>query len=211
MLKLLKALPIRKATGLDQIPCRLIKEAAPVIAESLRCIFNKSIETGIFPTEWKKAKMTPIYKANDKDLPDNYRPISVIPDIAKVFERIVFNQLYDYLSTNNLLSKYQSDFRPFHSTLYALLEATTEWFQKLDQGWVNSIVFLDLAKAFDTVDHGILISKLSNYGIKATSLEWFKSYLDDREQQCCVNGHLSSPRKTTCGVPQRSILGPYYS
>ena len=138
--------------------------------------------------------MTQIYKANDKDLPDSYRPISVIPAIAKVFERIAFNQLYDYLSTNNLLSKYQSDFRPFHSTLYALLEATTEWFQKLDQGWINSIVFLDLAKAFDTVDHGILTSKLSNYGIKATSLEWFKSYLDDREQQCCINGRV-------CRVP----------
>ena len=126
--------------------------------------------------------------------------------IAKVFERIVYIQLYDYLDTNNLLSKYQPGFRPFHSTLCALLEATTEWFLNLDQGQLNSIVFLDLAKAFDTVDHDILLSKLSNYGIKGTSLKWFESYLHDREQQSHING--SSSRKTTCGVPEGSILGP---
>ena len=208
LLKILSTLPTNKSTGLDNIPCKLLKEAAPYIATSLKAIFDRSIETSVFPDEFKKAKVTPLHKANDKENLDNYRPISVIPAVAKVFERLVFNQLYQYFNDNNLLTKYQSGFRPLYSTLYALLDATTEWYLNIDQRKVNSVVFVDLSKAFDTVDHDILISKLCHYGIHGATLNWFKSYLYNREQQCYINGQLSTAMKIRCGVPQGSILGP---
>jgi len=133
-------LPTNKSTGLDNIPCRLLKEAAPDITTSLKAIFDRSIETGVFPDDLKKAKVTPLHKANDNENLENCRPISVIPAVAKVFERLVFNQLYQYFEDNKLLSKYQSGFRLFHSTLYAL-DATTEWYLNMDQGKVNSVLF----------------------------------------------------------------------
>ena len=134
-----------KATGLDNVSCRLIKEAAPIIAKSLNKLFNKSIETNIFPSEWKLAKVTPIHKNNERGDPNNYRPISVIGAIAKVFERVVYNQLYFYLTENNLLNKYQSGFRPLHSTVTALLDATNEWYFNMNEGNLTSVVFLNLA------------------------------------------------------------------
>ena len=172
ILDLLKSMSAKKATSLDNIPSRLVKEAAPVICKSLATIFNKSVDTGIFPTGPKLAKVTPIHKANDKDNLNNYRPISVLSSIAKVFERIVFNQFYTYLNQNNLLSKFQSGFRPFHSTATALLDATNEWLTNMDKGLLNSVTFLDFSKAFDTVDHAILLHKLSLYGVADNSLEW---------------------------------------
>lgn len=205
---LLKNIKTNKATGLDKIPCRLVKEAAPVISVSLCYIFNNSIRSGVFPGDWKIAKVTPIYKSGPKDNMNNYRPISVISPIAKVFERIVYNQLYDYLQKNNLLSKHQSGFRSCHSTVTSLLDATMEWYTNMDNSKFNSVVFLDLSKAFDTVDHSVLLQKLRLYGLSAPTLKWFESYLTDRTQCCFTSGCLSSFKKIKCGVPQGSILGP---
>ena len=207
---LLMSLSRNKATGLDNISSKLLKEAALVICQSLTIIFNKSVDTGIFPKGLKLAKITPIHKANNKDKedPDSYWPISVLSSISKIFERIVFNQLYTYLNQNELLSKYQTGFRPCHSTTTTLLDSTTEWLTNMDNGQLNSVVFLDFTKAFDTVDHEILVRKLSSYGITDKSLTWSKSYLLDRQQRCHVNGELSSPKTLACGVPQGSILGP---
>ena len=109
---------------------------------------------------------------------------------------------------NNLLSTHQSGFRSFHSTVTSLLEATDDWAFNIDQRNVNAVVFPDLKKAFDTVDHNILISKLSAYGIRGTSIKWFKSYLSERNQKCFLNGSLSSNRVLSCGIPQGTILGP---
>ena len=139
---------------------------------------------------------------------NNYRPISVISAIAKVFERIVYNQLSSYLSENNILSKYQSGFRSFHSTVTALLEATDNWAFNIDRGYVNAVVFLDLKKAFDTVNHSILLSKLYSYGVKGIAYELLSSYLENRTQKCAVNGVLSKSCTLTCGIPQGTILGP---
>ena len=129
----------------------------------------------------------PVFKQGDRVDLDNYRPISIIPVVAKVFERIIYDQLYAYLMANDLLSTHQSGFRSLHSTVTSLLEATDDWAFNIDQGNVNAVVFLDLKKAFDTVDHNILISKLSAYGIRGTSIEWFKSYLSERNQKCFIN------------------------
>ena len=128
-------------------------------------------------------------QGNRSDL-NNYRPISVIPVVAKVFERIIYDQLYNHLTIHKLISRHQSGFRPLHSTVTALLEATDSWAYNIDQGNVNAVVFLDLKKAFDTVDHDILLSKLMKYGVHGTSYDWFRSYLDCRKQRCFINGSL---------------------
>ena len=206
--KLLDGLSINKAAGLDNISCRLAKEAAPVISDSLCTIFNTSLNTGIFPSDWKTSKVTPLHKGNAFNDPCNYRPISVISVISKVFEKIVYNQINDYLTTNNLLNQYQSGFRQHHSTLTTLLNATNDWYTNIDNELLNLVVFLDLKKAFDTVDHSILLQKLELYGFSGVAQLWFKSYLTDRYQKCSVNDNLSKSRKLYCGVPQGSTLGP---
>ena len=132
----------------------------------------------------------------------------MISVIAKVFERIVYDQLHAYLEEHNIICKYQSGFRAIHSTVTALLEATDTWAYNIDRGKINAVVFLDLKKAFDTVDHKILLSKLSSYGIHGNAHQWFKSYLQNRTQVCSINGSLSESCSLSCGVPQGTILGP---
>ena len=141
---LLSKLCKSKATGLDSISAKLLRECPDLIAESLTLIFNQSLLTGIFPDEWKSARVTPLYKNSGKrNDPTNYRPISVIPVVAKVFERVVYDQLYHHLTENRILSRYQSGFRSLHSTVTALLEATDSWAVNVDRGLVNAVVFLD--------------------------------------------------------------------
>ena len=206
--KLLENINVRKATGLDGVPNKLLKLAAHIVAPSLTEIFAQSINTGIFPTEWKIARVTPIFKKGKKNDLNNYRPISVIPTVAKIFEKIVYDQLFSYFNDKKLLAPCQSGFRSFHSTLTALTEATNSWAVNIDNGLLNGAVFLDLKKAFDTIDHSIILRKLKFYGIEQETLKWFQSYLDDRQQLCSVNGHMSDLRAVSCGVPQGSNLGP---
>ena len=194
----------KKSVGLDKIPNKLLKMAANVVAPSLTAIFSASI----FQQEWKTSRVSPVCKNGSRNNPSNYRPISVIPTVAKIFEKIVYDQLYEYLDSYNLLNASQSGFRSLHSTLTALLEATNNWSVNIDNGLVNGVVFIDLKKAFDTIDHKILLQKLGNYGVDPNSLKWFKSYLTGRTQKCRVNDHLSNSKPVTCGVPQGSNLGP---
>ena len=135
---------------------------------------------------------------------NNYRPISVISVVAKVFERITHDRVYAYLSEHSIISKSQSGFRSIHSTVTALLEATDSWAFDIDRGNVNAVVFLDLKKAFDTVDHTILLSKLSTYGVQENAYNWFISYLENRTQICSVSGSLSK----TCSL-QRGPSGDF--
>ena len=138
---------------------------------------------------------------------NNYRPISVISVVAKIFEKFTFEQLYEYLNNNNLISASQSGFRSLHSTLTALIEATDNWSINIDKGLLNGVIFIDLKKAFDTIDHTILLRKLRIYGVDENGIKFFESYLSNRSQRCCVNGELSETAKITCGVPQGTNLG----
>ena len=135
-----------------------------------------------------------LYKKDDRTDAQNYRPISVLPAISKICERVVYDQLYRYLNLNDLLTKKQSGFRSLHSTVTALLHLTNNWCLNIDKGMINLVVLLDLAKAFDTVSHNILLKKLELYGLKGVTLDWFSSYLSGRQQQCVVEGCVSKPK-----------------
>ena len=207
-LKLLYGLKESKASGSDKINARLIKDSGEVICSTLTKLFHRSLQSGIFPDDLKNAIVTPIYKNGDKSDCSSYRPISILSIIVKVFEKLVYNQLITYIDENKILSDSQFGFRKRHSTSTSLLNATNNWFSNIDKVLINGVLFLDLRKAFDTVDHKILIDKLQTYGIKNSALSLFVSYLDKRYQFCKVNNVKSSRKIIECGVPQGSNLGP---
>ena len=208
MLELILKLSKKKAIGLDGISSQLIKISAPVIVALITEIFNCSVLTGVFPDEWKAARVTPVFKSGSPSDVNNYRTISIIPMIAKIFEKIIYDQFYKYLSVNNLLSNCQSGFRALHSTVTSLLNSTDKWRLNIDKGQINGVVFVDLKKAFDTVDHAILITKMRRYGLNDLAIRFYRSYLENRSQSCLVNGHLSHKLPIKCGVAQGSILRP---
>ena len=187
---------------------KLLQDAGGAIVVPLTYIFNQSLKTGIFPDDWKISKVTPIHKSEEKTLCGNYRPISVISIVPKVFEKVVHEQLMKYLEHHQIISKFQSGFRANHSTETSLLHVTNSWLANMDAGLINGVLFLDIKKAFDTVNHNILLSKLGCYGIRGLALSWFQSYLSNRKQICKVNNSLSTFQNITCGIPQGSNLGP---
>ena len=154
------------------------------------------------------ARIVPLYKKNSKTNVGNYRPISVLSVISKVFEKVVFMQLSDYLSENGLLYEFQSGFRSSYSTDTCLIHLTDYIKLENDKGNFTGMVLLDLQKAFDTVDHTILLNKLKWLGADDLTVQWFRSYLTGRTQVTDIGGTMSEPKGVTCGVPQGSILGP---
>ena len=205
---MLKELKPRKATGIDGIPSRLLKDGADALATPLSAIFNLSIQQNVIPAEWKKAKVTPLHKSGAKDNPQNYRPISVLPVVSNVLERLIHKQLASYFDEHGLLCMSQSGFRRKHSPETAVTYFADEILMNMDKGEVTGSVFIDLAKAFDTVDHEILISKLKYYGVCDESLPWFENYLSRRKQLVCIDSQSSEELENTSGVTQGSILGP---
>lgn len=197
-----------KSSGSDNISSYFLKLALPLIENSLAFLFNTSIETNIFPDDWKVARVTPIFKNGEKTDKSNYRPISVLPVISRLFEKLVSDQLSQYMETNGLFSNNQSGFLRLRSTVTCLLKNTNDWYNGLDLGKLVGLVYVDLKKAFDTVDHVILIDKLAHYGLENRELSWFKSYLNNRKQFCRVNGVASDIGDIEVGVPQGSCLGP---
>ena len=197
-----------KSFGTDNISSYFMKLALPYIENSLAFLFNTSIETSQFPDSWKVARITPIFKDGDRTEKSNYLPISVLPVISKLFEKLVFNQLYQYMKENGLFTSDQSGFLRLHSTLTCLLKMSDDWYNGLDLGKLVGLVFIDLKKAFDTVDHDILCNKLELYGVQQQELSWFRSYLSNRKQFYRVNGVDSDVGDLEVGVPQGSCLGP---
>ena len=208
VLKVLQNLSVTKATGLDNIQAKVLKICAPSIAQSISYIFNLSLRTGSFPCEWKTARISALFKKGSKLEVGNYRPISILPVISKCLEKLVHDQVYEYLSRNELLARQQSGFRPRHSTQTSLHLILEDLYSGIHQGNLVGMVALDLRKAFDTVDHAILLDKLKHYGFLSSSLSWFTSYLTDRRQISQINGSLSDSADIRTGVPQGSILGP---
>jgi hypothetical protein len=204
----LRKLKRKKAAGLDDIPPFVLNDAAGVLSIPLTRIINLSFETGVFPTDWKSSELTPIHKFGVKDCINNYRPISVIPAISKIIERIVHRQLSSYLETNNLLKDFQFGFRQNRSTELAAALFTDNVKRKVNEGKLVGAVFIDLSKAFDTLSHAKLIIKLRSYGILSTEIDWFQDYLFNRTQYVQLGTALSNAEKVKCGVPQGSIIGP---
>ena len=164
--------------------------------------------TGVFPSVLKTAKVVPVSKKDSKLNYSNYRSISLLSNIEKILEKLMYKRLYAFLDYNNIIYDLQFGFRQQYSTSHALINITENIRKALDDGNIGCGVFVDLQKAFDTVDHQILLAKLNHYGIRGVSNDWFKSYLSNCNQYVSINGYESSLAAINCGVPQGSALGP---
>lgn len=208
VLKLLTNLNVTKSTGCDNISAKFLKDVAQEIVSPVTHIINLSITTGTVPDDIKTARVVPLYKKGDRNYEGNYRPVSILPVISKVFERLVYDQYYSYLCQGDLVYKYQSGFRKMFSTNNALTFLTDKIRYSMDNGLYTGVILLDLQKAFDTVDHDILLHKIRATGADENTVKWFTSYLCNRKQFVKLNNISSSREGIKCGVPQGSILGP---
>ena len=198
----------KASTGIDGISNKLVKHIITFIAEPLAHIFNQSFLTGSFPDLYKIAKVIPLFKSGDKNNPTNYRPISLLPAFAKILEKLMHKRLISFLTKNDIIIPSQYGFLKGHSTEQAMLEISHRITEAIEQKQFILGIFLDLSKAFDTIDHNILLSKLHYYGIRGIALKWFHSYLSYRQQLVYTPTSTSLPQVLNYGVPQGSVLGP---
>ena len=192
----------------SDIPIGVIKKAAPILSTILTWHFNYLMEIGKFPDELKLGKITPIFKKDNEELLENYRPVSTLPIFGKIFEKIIYSRFYSYFLSKGILHDRQFGFRKYHSTSHALNYSIDQIKECLTQGDHVLGIFIDLSKAFDTIDHDILLQKLQHYGIRGNSLRLIKSYLSNRKQCVSTLGETSDYLAVIYGVPQGSCLGP---
>ena len=204
----LKYLPTGKASGPDGINNRILKEIATEIAPLLCDLFNFSLSTSRVLEKWKEANVCAVFKKGDKSLVSNYRPISLLSNMEKVFERLIFKHIYNFIHENNVLSPHQSGFRPRDSTVNQLMYLYNNYCKALNEGKEIRVIFFDISKAFDRVWHRGLLTKLKSIGIHGTLLSWFSDYLSNRRQRVVLPGTHSDWINIEAGVPQGSILGP---
>ena len=212
-LSIINKLKSKNSSGKDEISNKLLKSIKDEIAKPLTIIINQSLKTGIFPEELKIAKVKPLYKKGDNFCLNNYRPISLLPTISKNFERVMFTQLYSYLNAHNLLSEQQYGFRSQHLTELAcvkLVDYITTEMDNIKKIKTPTVIFLDLSKAFDTLNFNILLNKLQYYDIHGIALSLIKSYLTNRFQYVQFENSASDLLEIKTGIPQESILGPLF-
>ena len=196
------------SSGWDQILPRVVKSTYQNFIVPITHVMNLSIINGVVPNELKVAKVVPIYKSGDRRLIDNYRPVSVLPCFSKILEKLMYNRISNFIHKHNLLNEYQFGFRQKRSTNQALIVLLDKITAALDNGDIVLGVFLDFSKAFDTVDHQILLNKMYKYGIRGIAFKWMESYLSNRRQFVLFKDVKSEHANVTCGVPQGSIMGP---
>ena len=206
--KIIKKLKPKTSSGSDGISMKLTKLIMIPILPALTILINQSLATGIFPDKMKLAKILPLIKKANVFEIDNYRPISLLSSLSKILEKCVFEQVYSYFEENLLFYGSQYGYRKLHSTEHACVELVDRLMTDLDKGETPICFFLDLSKAFDTLNHNILLAKLKYYGLDDNALKWFKSYLSDRRQYVEIDNVQSCTRPLKTGVPQGSILGP---
>ena len=203
IIPLVRKLNSNKATGSDGISAKMLLLCGETVATPLHIIFRNILHTGIYPDMWKRANVTPIHKKNSKQLISNYRPISLLPICSKIFEKIIFRQLYGFLIENNLITKKQSGFRPGDSTRNQLLDLVDTIHQSFDAHDPLEVraVFMDISKAFDKVWHEGLLFKLKENGVSGSLLRLFDSYLNNRKQRVVLNGSLADYEVIKAEVP----------
>ena len=207
--RLLHSLPDSKLAGLDYLDSKLLKITAGVIAHPVCHIFNRCLAIGLCPKSWKEAKVIPLPKDTKSVFNEvNSRPISILPVLSKMLEKLVHGQILEYFISNQLLTDSQHAYRAGHSTSTALVQMSDDWLKALDNSLMVGVVLLDFSAAFDVLDHSLLVEKLKYYGFNCLALKWITSYLSSRSQRVFLNGSLSNSRRLECGVPQGSCLGP---
>ncbi len=205
---LLNQLDPNKASGPDQIPSRYLILFSEEIAPILTIIFQQSLETGQTPTEWKEAHVAPIFKKGDRSDPVNYRPVSLTSICCKTLEHIIVSNIMDHLDARSILVDNQHGFRSRRSCETQLIQTTQDFASNLDNKIQTDVAVLDFTKAFDKVDHRLLLYKLQYYGIRGNTLNWIESFLTNRSQRVVVDGNISNSIEVTSGVRQGSVLGP---
>lgn len=196
------------AVGVDGISIKMVRGLSPYCINAITHLINVSLRTGTFPTSWKQGVVIPLPKTHNPASTSQFRPISILPVISKILEKIVSEQLVMFLESEGLLPESQSGFRRDFSTCSALLNVVDEMLSAKDRGLESLMTALDFSQAFDSVNFELLLAKLSFYNLDETSVRWFSSYLSGRTQRTKVNGHLSSALPRSVGVPQGSCLGP---
>ena len=210
ILKIISNLKNSKSSGVDYIDTSIIKLAKSEILPAITHIVNLSIKHSVFPSFWKTAKVIPILKKGDPCEPKNYRPVAILPILSKILEKIISQQIIQYLNENDLFHPNHHGFRANHNTTTALIQMYDTWVESVEKGELVGVCMLDMSAAFDVVDHRILLNKMKVYGFDNTAISWVTSYLSDRQQCVYIDGCLSSCLRLDTGVPQGSILGPLF-
>ena len=210
VLQILNSLDANKSTGPDGLPVKFLKLTALIIAKPLSQLYNKSLLLGIYPSNFKTANVKPIFKNKGSPSdPTCYRPISILSALSKVFEKIVYKNIYGHITIHSLLTEKQSGYRRHHSTELQLHYLTHNIYKSLDSGRDFTAIYLDISKYFDRIWHTGLLHKCENeFGISGKLINWLKSYLSDRTQRVLIKNTFSIPRKINAGCPQGSVLGP---